>query len=469
MLYFSPEYILAFLPLTICIYFLTQSALGASWAKVVLIVASLAFYGIWNASSVPILMTSILVNFAFAWALFTSTGLRKATLIAGLSFNIGLLAYFKYTNFLIANLDLFGWKIRAINVILPLGISFFTFQKIALLVDIYKGRVEKPTFLNLSLFVTFFPQLVAGPIVHHSEVMPQFDDKQRHQFNIVNFSNGLTLFILGFFKKLFLADYMAVYANSGFSSISGISTIDAWIAALSYSFQLYFDFSGFIDMGIGSALMLNIQLPQNFMSPYKARNIQEFWRRWHITLGRFLRDYIYIPLGGAKSRALTNLMVTFLIGGLWHGAAWTFVAWGALHGAGLCVHRIFQKTEIHIPKPVAVLLTFWFVVCGWVFFRAASIEDALTLLHSMHDPRLLGHAAIHPVDAILSSKLLMWPWATLAATCFIICWAFPNSHEIIRNYQPRLWHIPALSGAATIAFMFAVYVNAPPPFLYFNF
>jgi alginate O-acetyltransferase complex protein AlgI len=469
MLYFSPEYVFVFLPLTICAYFAAHRWVGTTCAKAVLIAASLLFYGIWNLSSVPVLALSIFANYGFVRALDSNTASRRTVLIVGLVFNVGMLAFFKYTNFLISNAAFFGADIKPINLILPLGISFFTFQKIGLLVDVYKFKVKRPSFLNFALFVSFFPQLIAGPIVHHSEIMPQFDKGEKYRFNVENFTKGAVLFIIGFFKKLFIADYMGIYADSGFSNLGNIGFINSWVAALSYTFQIYFDFSGFIDMGIGSAMMLNIMLPQNFLSPYKASNIQEFWRRWHITLGRFLRDYVYIPLGGNQRHVFVNLLVTFFIGGVWHGAAWTFVLWGVFHGIGLCVHRIFQMTGRRLPRSLGILFTFWFVVCGWVFFRAETIGDAWTLLQTMHDPHQLYGMIVQPSIYLEAARKVTFKWILMLLACFVICWRLPNSHEIIKSYRPRYWHIPTLSTAAMASFIFAAYFNVPPPFLYFNF
>lgn len=468
MLYFTPEYALGFLPLTLAAFFATRQLAGNTAAKLVMIAASLIFYGVWNLSSLPVLVTSILVNLCVVEALYRFEPHRRTILIAGLAFNLGLLAYFKYANFVIANVDLLGFQLTPLNIFLPLGISFFTFQKIALLVDVYKRKVAKPSALNFALFVTFFPQLIAGPIVHHSELMPQFDDKSRWSFNVDNFNRGVVLFCIGFIKKLLIADRMAIYANNGFAQ-TGIGPIDAWCTALSYTFQLYFDFSGFIDMGIGSALMLNIKLPENFLSPYKAPNIQEFWRRWHITLGRFLRDYVYIPLGGSQRRTLLNLFATFVIGGLWHGAAWTFVAWGALHGAGLCAHRLFQMAGLRLPRLAGIALTFWFVVVGWVLFRATTLTDAWTILTAMHNPIAWLEIARHPIDHFQAAPMFTPTWALICLCCFAICFALPNSMEIVERYEPSLWHLPALGVGTSAAFVVAFYLNAPSPFLYFNF
>lgn len=254
----------------------------------------------------------------------------------GISGNVLLLIYYKYADFLLVNIgEAVGFEVTLLNLVLPLGISFFTFTQIAYLVDAYKGKAREYNIINYVLFVTFYPHLIAGPILHHGEMMPQFDRIRSKLWDWGNAASGVFIFCIGLFKKVVIADSVAIYANAGFDTASGF--VDSWIAALSYTFQLYFDFSGYTDMAIGAALLFNIRLPQNFNSPYKALNIQDFWRRWHMTLSRFLRDYIYIPLGGNRRGEmimLRNLMLTFLIGGLWHGAGWTFLFWGLLHGVG---------------------------------------------------------------------------------------------------------------------------------------
>ncbi len=301
--------------------------------------------------------------------------------------NILLLCYFKYSDFFIENLNLIlNNSISLINLALPLAISFFTFQQIAYLVDSYRGETTEYDFLNYSLFVTFFPQLIAGPIVHHKEMMPQFASKWNLIKNYKNIATGLFIFSIGLFKKVVIADTFAQWATTGFDKSPVLNFFEAWGTSLSYTFQLYFDFSGYTDMAIGAALLFNIKLPINFNSPYKALNIQDFWRRWHITLSRFMKDYIYIPLGGNRNgslRVYANILATFIIGGLWHGAGWTFIFWGFLHGLALVIYSLWRKTGYSIPKVFAWFMTFNFVNISWVFFRAEEWEHALTVLKGM--------------------------------------------------------------------------------------
>ncbi|WP_213741904.1 MBOAT family protein [Bradyrhizobium sp. dw_411] len=390
MLFNSYAYLLLFLPTVVAVFFLLNYFASAVFAKAWLVAASLAFYSWWGLAYLPLIIISIFINYCVGTVLGTtrlSPFNRTALLTAGIGFNVGLLAYFKYANFLVDNINsVAGTSFQLDRIVLPLAISFFTFQKIAYLVDSYRGETQGYNFLNYALFVTFFPQLIAGPIVHHKEVVPQFSDPKNSLLNSANVMTGLSILSIGLFKKVMIADTFAVYASAGFDTGDALRCIEAWTASLGYSFQLYFDFSGYTDMAIGSALILNIRLPINFNSPYRAINIQDFWRRWHITLSRFLRDYVYIPLGGNKSGELStyfNLFLTFLVGGLWHGASWTFVIWGGLHGAAIVIHRAWSRYGRHMPVALAWFLTFSFVNVAWVFFRAKDLKSAHRVLSSM--------------------------------------------------------------------------------------
>ena len=288
---------------------------------------------------------------------------KKSILIIGITLNLFLLGYFKYANFFIENINIaFNFNANPTNLLLPLAISFFTFQQIAYLVDSYKKETNEYSFLNYALFVSFFPQLIAGPIVHHKEMMPQFMNVSNKVKNYRNIAMGLFIFSIGLFKKVVIADTFAVWATQGFDVASTLNLFEAWATSLSYTFQLYFDFSGYTDMAIGLALLFNIRLPINFNSPYKATNIQDFWRRWHISLSTWLRDYLYIPLGGSrKLRNYLNLLIVFLIGGIWHGAGWTFIVWGAMHALASIFIRYWWKLNIQLPRTLAILLTKWYL------------------------------------------------------------------------------------------------------------
>jgi D-alanyl-lipoteichoic acid acyltransferase DltB (MBOAT superfamily) len=413
---------------------------------------------------------------------------RKSILIFGVVFNLSLLGYFKYTDFLIENFNLaFNSNAELLNLALPLAISFFTFQQIAYLVDSYRQETKEYDFLNYALFVTFFPQLIAGPIVHHKEMMPQFAKTRNKVKNYRNIAMGLFIFSIGLFKKVVIADTFAVWATQGFDVATTLNLFEAWATSLSYTFQLYFDFSGYTDMAIGLALLFNIRLPANFNSPYKATNIQDFWRRWHITLSRFLRDYVYIPLGGNRKggfRTYNNLMTTFAIGGLWHGAGWTFVFWGFLHGLALIIQRLWEKLGFKLWTWLAWLITFNFVNVAWVFFRAKEWEDAIKVLGSMFSldnivlPNLLVlRGIVEPLNRLnvtfggftqnittstIESQVL--PFIICAFLLFLL--VFKNSIELLKDFKASNY----LLALTLIYFSVSVLkLNEYSEFLYFRF
>lgn len=391
MLFNSYEYIFAFLPLTFFIYFFLLSKRLVVGAKGFLVFASLFFYSWWNIAYLPIILSSMLFNYIVGNSLndnFGKVKINKKTLLtAGIIVNLSMLGYFKYADFFIENFNFaFDGSMPLLHLALPLAISFFTFQQIAYLVDSYRAETKEYDFLNYALFVTFFPQLIAGPIVHHKQMMPQFASRWNLVKNYKNIALGIFIFSIGLFKKVVIADTFAIWATKGFDVAPVLNFFEAWVTSLSYTFQLYFDFSGYTDMAIGAALLFNIKLPINFNSPYKAKDIQDFWRRWHITLSNFLRDYIYIPLGGNRKgnfRTYNNLMITFILGGLWHGAGWTFVFWGFLHGAALVIHRFWKKLGFTMNSILAWFITFNFVNIAWVFFRAKEWDDAIKVIKGM--------------------------------------------------------------------------------------
>src|SRR3954452_20382460 len=354
------------------------------WA---LAVASLIFYGAWKPVYLLVLLASIAFNFLLGLKM-EDPQRRRALGTLGVAINLAVLGYFKYTNFLLDSFGaLTGAPLPFVNVVLPLGISFFTFQQIAYLVDVMRGAKVKRDLVSYTLFVSFFPHLIAGPLVHHAEMIPQFK-RARSGRSAVLAARGLAMFAAGLFKKVVIADNLAQFVPPVFAHLDaggGVSAQWPWLATLAYSLQIYFDFSGYSDMAIGLALLFGIRLPVNFRSPYKARSIIEFWRRWHITLSRFLRDYLYIPLGGnrfGESRRYQNLMVTMLLGGLWHGAAWNFVIWGGLHGFYLCINHLWHRwrgeraTTSAAARLASWAATFLAVVIAWVFFRAKTATGA---------------------------------------------------------------------------------------------
>ena len=458
MLFNSYVFIFAFLPLVFFVYFFLNKKRLSTLAKAFLVSASLFFYAYWNVCYLPILLGSIVFNFLVSKFLVKHQS--KAVLIFGIVCNLALLGYFKYTDFFISNLNaIANTNLGLLHIALPLALSFVTFQQIAYLVDSYNKQTKENSFLNYCLFITFFPQLIAGPIVHHKEMMPQFANKFNLIKNYKFIALGLFIFSMGLFKKSVVADTFLIFANAGFDVERNLTFLQAWATSLSYTFQLYFDFSGYCDMAIGLALLFNIRLPINFNSPYKALNIQDFWHRWHITLSRFLRDYIYIPLGGNRKgqcHTYINLFLVFLIGGLWHGAAWTFVVWGALHGVAIVIHRCWQKLNFKLNKIIAWIITFNFVNFTWIFFRAKSFEDAMKVIRGMFFGEL-------KIDV----NYLEMFFIVLA---FLIVLLFKNSMQIAfdKKFKFTIWQIFATSFFLFISIL-AIRLNNASEFLYFRF
>jgi D-alanyl-lipoteichoic acid acyltransferase DltB (MBOAT superfamily) len=451
MLFNSYVFVFLFLPLTLLgFHVLGRKSPGGSWGKAWLVAASLFYYAWWKPPYLLLLIGSMLFNFWMGVALgrAQAPSLRKHTLLAlGVSANLGLIGYYKYCGFFAGLLpSSLGGEMQFPQLLLPLGISFFTFQQIAYLVDASRGLVKEKSLLDYSLFVTFFPQLIAGPIVHHAEMMPQFREKAGQRWSWENMSVGISLFTIGLSKKILIADNLSHYVSRVFGAAGEGSVLyatDVWAGVICYTFQLYFDFSGYSDMALGLGRMFGIVLPLNFNSPYKAVDLVDFWRRWHITLSRWLRDYIYIPLGGNRrgpARRYVNLFVTMLLGGLWHGAGWTFVVWGGLHGIGLAITHLAKRLwwggrGAGAPLPSWTLwprriLTLAFVMLGWVFFRADSIETAGHMLESMFG---LTESPVAGTKHLLKAKLWVWLGALLA-----MVWFTPNAAEITQRYRPAL-------------------------------
>lgn len=508
MLFNSYVFLFAYLPITVAGFFILgrrSQLCAAAW----LAGASLFFYGWWDYRYLPLLLGSVVVNYGCATLLGPGRiRHRKVLLIAAIAANLGLLAYYKYAGFFVSSLaQLLDQPMPALHVILPIGISFFTFTQIAFLVDTYQGQAQESRFVHYLLFVTYFPHLIAGPVLHHKEMMPQFADKRTFRLSARNVAIGATIFIIGLAKKVLVADNIGPYSAPLFSDPTAPSLLIAWGGVLAYAFQLYFDFSGYSDMAIGLSRIFGVRLPLNFASPYKARNIAQFWRRWHMTLSRFLRDYLYIPLGGNRCgplRRYLNLMITMVLGGLWHGAGWNFIVWGALHGAYLAIHRGWSTfaRQFHLPadthagKVLATLLTFTAVCVAWVFFRAPDMPVALTILKGMAGgfglalpdalaPHLLS---LQPALAAMGMGFYLgggtlfietWTWIAVAAC---ITFALPNTQQIMRRFDPALdfqasgrhlltWRAsPAWAAAiALLALASTLALNRPAEFLYFQF
>lgn len=486
MLFNSYIFVLLFLPVTVTGYYLLNKLHSDTPAHLFLLGMSLWFYGYFNISYLPIILASVGVNYALYRAMGAAKkgALRKLALAGALLFNLGILFYYKYFDFFAENINaVFGSDLPLRRLILPLGISFFTFQQLSFVIDAYRGQVENYGFLDYALFVTYFPQLIAGPIVTHDELVPQFRDEKRRHINWDKFGAGLYLFAMGMAKKVLIADTFGNAANWGFANIPTLSALSAAAAALSYTIQIYFDFSGYCDMAIGIGKMMNIDLPLNFDSPYKARTITEFWDRWHMTLTRFFTRYVYIPLGGSRrgeGRTWLNMMVVFLVSGLWHGANWTFVLWGAVHGLFSVLTRRFKKFFEGLPKAIGWLITFLFVTMAWVLFRADSIADAGRLLGriftlapgplatEMADCFNLAECKFLAVHILRQSMESLWPYTFMTVFFVLAAWllARKNAYERASAFAPEwkrgvvtivllVWCVLSFSGVST--------------FLYFNF
>ena len=486
----SYSFIFAFLPLVAIIYFIINKYFAAKWARLFLIISSLSFMSLWNIYFACVLISSVFFNYAAGSVLSNSAESsnskhRKVIFLVAITANILFLVFFKYTNFFLGSINsLFSTHLNMLNIIVPLGISFYTFMQIAWITDIYRHGGFRYDFVSYCLYVTFFPYVISGPIAYHKEIIPQLKSNKASKFNIDNLCRGLFIFAVGLFKKTAIADTLAIIANGGFGASAALSFTEAWLTSLSFTMQLYFDFSGYTDMAIGTALIFNIDIPANFNSPYKSLDIREFWHRWHITLSRFMSEYIYIPLGGNRSgekRTLINLMLTFLIGGLWQGAAWTFVFWGFLHGSALVVHRLWMKTGYHLNKVFAWILTFNFVNIAWIFFRAKSWEDALNIIKGMaglNGILISPHQASNPFWqklTVIGIKFGEWR-AHLPDTenfVYFLCIVLipfvlltKNSNQLLEKFSPN-WR-----NALTIAILMAcglLLLNQASVFLYFKF
>ena len=510
MLFNSYYFVLYFLPIVLLCYYqalrLARKTGKETYHKAalwILAIASFVFYAYDNLYYLALLAGSILVNWLVAYILnrriglhntdATSTtdatptstdSLQKAILVIGILIDVAVIFYFKYYDFFISNMNSLlktDWNLR--HIVLPLGISFFTFQQISYLVDTYRGETKDYSFVEYVAFVSFFPQLVAGPIVLHGELITQYRDANRWQFSTDSFANGLYVFAMGLFKKVIIADKFGQVVTWGWFDVSARTSADMMLVMLFYTFQLYFDFSGYCDMAIGIAKMFNLELPVNFNSPYKAVSINDFWKRWHMTLTRFLTNYIYIPLGGnrkGKVRTYINILIVFLVSGIWHGANWTFIVWGMIHGVLQVLNRMFSKAWSKMPKAIAWFVTFLAVNLLWVLFYAPSVGEGFAVIgkilsfDSMNiSPDLPILFIMNEVNMILG---MLGPIGSLSATyyqwfmvmyiilAFVICLCGKNLHE--EKFKPGLgkavlsallmiWAVISFSGVST--------------FLYFNF
>lgn len=517
MLFNSVEFLFLFLPALLIVFFQLAKysyRFAAAW----LTLGSLFFYAWWNPAYVSLLLASILFNYLVGRTLAQGSDVgsarRKRLLVLGVATDLALLAYYKYANFFVdsANVAL-GTHYTLAEIMLPLGISFFTFTQIAFLVDAARGKAKEFDLVHYCLFVTYYPHLIAGPVLHHAEMMPQFGQASTYRFNAEFFTVGLTTFALGLFKKVVLADGVAPYAAPLFAAAAqgdSVTLFHAWGGALAYTLQLYFDFSGYSDMAIGLSYMIGVRLPLNFNSPYKAINISDFWRRWHMTLSRFLRDYLYITLGGNQkgpTRRYLNLMATMLLGGLWHGAGWTFVIWGGLHGLALVLHQAWLGLRTRLGHDLSrssvagrissIALTFLVVVFGWVFFRATSLDAAMRIVQGM-----VGLHGISIPDVIGMRLGPLAPWMQAQGVVFTagggrefamtfvwvaallpIVFLAPNTQQIMQRFKPALdqqdstptsfmtWHASTgwAIAMALVLGLGLLSLTRPSEFLYFQF
>ncbi len=460
MIFSTIQFTFIFLPIVVVLYFLFQK-LSHNFSKFFLIIASLVYYSYWNWRYLWVILLSVVFNYLIGRSLNKSSS--KSVLTFGVILNLSFLAYFKYFNFFIENVNyLTQASLNFEKIALPLAISFFTFQQIAYIVDIFRNNNVKYKFLDYSLFVVFFPQLIAGPIVHHKDLTPQFNVKEKiKKFSWDNLYFGFSIFVIGLTKKMLIADNLSANVSKIYDKNDIIPSFsESWISTLSYTFQLYYDFSGYSDMAIGIALMIGINLPLNFNSPYKSKNIIEFWRRWHITLSSFLRDYLYIPLGGnrhGKLRKNINLLTTMLLGGLWHGAGWNFIIWGGLHGLYLVINNFWRRIYIGKSKVyniLSILLTFIASIVAWVFFRAQTFDQAINILKGM----------ISKFDGLKSLEDI-YILCAVAAITFLA----PNTQEI-RNLKNLNIHFLITFVCSLISVYLLLFnSNQVYEFLYYDF
>ena len=445
MLFHSQLFMLGFLPPALLAFHAARSQRSREW---VLVVASLLFYGGWDWRFVPALVGLTLANWLVV-RMWARTG-WQGWLGVGVAINLGVLGVCKYADFVLAQFV----TAAPLGIILPLGVSFFTFQKIGYLLDLRRGDRHMYGLLEFFAFVTFFPQLIAGPIVRHHELIPQFARLTSASWEGV--ARGLLLFGMGLAKKLLLADAAGqvadpLFAAAGFGSV-GLG--QGWLGAGAYGLQILFDFSAYSDMAIGLGLMFGLRLPDNFNAPYRAISLREFWRCWHMTLSRWLRDYVYIPLGGNRNGQARNVVLTMVLGGLWHGAAWTFIAWGLAHGVALAINGAWARAGWRMPAPLGWALTLAFVLAAWVLFRAPDFATAGTMLRGM-----AGLSGWGPV------RITRGPELAAAAALALLG---PTSQVVAERFRPRLW-LAWPVGAALAGLVLLAGGRAPNEFIYFQF
>ena len=489
MLFNSYIFIFAALPVFIFGYFFLNRFKKYTAAKIWLTLCSLFYYGYFNFAYLWIIISSIILNFGISKLLLRFIGteksvLRKFLCALGVIINIGVLFYYKYFDFMIMNVNtFFGSDFTYMNLILPLGISFFTFQQISYVLDSYKASecnssLPPPdySFVDYALFVTFFPQLIAGPIVLHDEMLPQFADEKNKHIDFENISKGLMAFSFGLAKKVIVADNFGKIVDYGYSSISSLTSAEAVLAIIGYTIQIYFDFSGYCDMASGIALLFNIKLPMNFNSPYKALDIVDFWKRWHITLTRFLTKYVYIPLGGNRKgtvRTYVNILIVFLVSGIWHGAGYSFIIWGLMHGIANMTSRAMKRPIEKTPKFLRWFITFIFVCVSWVFFRAESLTSAVKMLEQVFAGGFgvsaeLSETIRQPAFLNVFIQIAGVPSVlfAFAALCIILASRCKNTNERLNGFKPNIKTMLS----SLILFIYSIFsLSGISSFLYYNF
>ena len=475
MVFSSYPFILLFLPIVLIGYYALSGLKNDIYQRLFIILASLFFYGYQNVYYLALILASIAVNYLIALAIQKYTDKKaKFFLILGVLFNVALIGYFKYYDFFVENINLVaGTDFVLKHIMLPLGISFFTFQQLSFLVSVYQGEEKVERLRDYALFVLFFPQLVAGPIVLYSEMIPQFKDEKRRYFNAENFAAGLYIFAMGLFKKAVLADSLCVFADNGFG-LHNPGLAAAWATTLSYTLQIYFDFSGYSDMAVGLGKMFNIDIPFNFLSPYLSESITEFWKRWHITLGRALATYVYKPLGGNRKglvRTCINLLLTFLVSGFWHGASWTFILWGGLHGVFRVAERLLGKRREIIPRAIRIFVTFMVVNVLWVLFRAESLAQTMEIYRGM---LAFDYVNLAQLDLVMGETAninfpVMFDIAYISCilvALLVVVFRCKNSAAYLEHYTPN--RKTALAAAALFA-VGILCLSRESVFIYFNF
>lgn len=481
MLFNSYAFICVFLPIIVIGFYFCEKKLNVRAAKIWLFIGSLTFYSYWNINYLSLILASIIVNYFIVRKLGENQAYRKIYFYLGIGFNLFLLGFFKYFDFFLLNTNyVFETDFQYLKLLLPLGISFFTLQQLAFIVDTYQGFSKKGTFLDYALFVSFFPQLIAGPIVHHSDLIPQFEKRENQFFNSKNFSIGIYIFTLGLAKKVLIADTFADFANTGFQSEEPLHLFMAWGTSLSYTFQLYFDFSGYSDMAIGLGYFFNIKLPVNFNSPLKSKNIIEFWTRWHITLSEFITTYVFTPIVRSMPKLTFNNMIlssfiAMALSGLWHGAGWTFIIYGLMHGVAIAINHYWKKRKTKLPTWLACFLSFNFINISFTMFRAESLDKAIDVYHGM----LGGYGVtfpkgILPKQVILDAGMKITHHMTnnenlnllMLIVGIIVVFKAKNTMTLLREFKPTT----KLAFSTAFIFVLCMFgVNSLTEFIYFNF